>query len=171
MKGVSSGCCLPHDQPLLTPPRLCVARLHVFRKTSATRLARASPRVNRLRRFPRVGRPLRPRLAEAKLQFSVAAVYDSAKVGAVDTVPVAVRRKHTETNSCSVLVSTRYVQSRSQTYGRIAKRPTEESTFLITFLFFDTRRRPQIDSLPTITIIKAQADNDRHQSTSRKELP
>eukprot|EP00980_Cylindrotheca_fusiformis_P000300 scaffold69_cov89-Cylindrotheca_fusiformis.AAC.2 len=63
MKGVSSGCCLPLAQPLLTPPCLCVARLYVFRETSATRLARASPRVNRLRRFPRVGRPLRPRLA------------------------------------------------------------------------------------------------------------
>eukprot|EP00980_Cylindrotheca_fusiformis_P004349 scaffold925_cov129-Cylindrotheca_fusiformis.AAC.2 len=63
MKGVSSGCCLPLDQPLLTPPCLCVARLCTFRETSATRLARASPRVNRLRRFPRVCRPLRPRLA------------------------------------------------------------------------------------------------------------
>eukprot|EP00980_Cylindrotheca_fusiformis_P007351 scaffold1525_cov142-Cylindrotheca_fusiformis.AAC.151 len=63
MKGVSSGCSLPLDQPLLTPPCLRVARLCTFRETSATRLARANPRVNRLRRFPRVCRPLRPRLA------------------------------------------------------------------------------------------------------------
>eukprot|EP00980_Cylindrotheca_fusiformis_P009246 scaffold2016_cov112-Cylindrotheca_fusiformis.AAC.2 len=41
---------------------VCRKVLYGFRESSATRLARASPRVNRLRRFPRVGRPLRPML-------------------------------------------------------------------------------------------------------------
>eukprot|EP00980_Cylindrotheca_fusiformis_P016418 scaffold4891_cov140-Cylindrotheca_fusiformis.AAC.15 len=39
MKGVSSGCCLPLDQPLLTPPCLRVARLCTFLRHGS--LARA----------------------------------------------------------------------------------------------------------------------------------
>eukprot|EP00980_Cylindrotheca_fusiformis_P014573 scaffold3933_cov98-Cylindrotheca_fusiformis.AAC.1 len=59
MKGVSSGCSLPLDQPQLTSSCLRVVPFVRLRHGSLSRALRG----NRLRRFPRVGRPLRPMLA------------------------------------------------------------------------------------------------------------